>query len=202
MLSPACSSQLKAVRKITRSSVSPAAVAGLSPQVDRRVVLLGWAATVLRPQLQQSHLSSQPSQPIRRSSPTYTVAYLDPSICISAAYPAQFYLEKLRTSSQLARQQLGDLLEQEAYSGLSNSLVLEAFNDMRQSAFYLPCALAHDSRELANQAQADYLLFLKQCRQLDTTSRAAANARADHSDVEEAMALVWAAADDMMRLCQ
>ena len=72
---------------------------------------------------------------------------------------------------------------------------------MRQAAFYLPCALAHESVDLANQAQDDYLKFLKECRHLDNMSRAAANARADHSDVEEAISLVWRAADEMMRLC-
>ena len=134
-------------------------------------------------------------------SPDFSLAYLDPSICISATYPKDFYLEKLRTSEQLARKQLGELLEREAYGGLSNGLVLEAFNEMRQAAFYLPCALAHESTELANQAQTDYLLFLKQCRNLDSTSRAAANARADHEEVEEALAMVWDAAEDMMKLC-
>ena len=202
MLSQSCCSRPGAIRVIAASSAGPAAVAGPTPVVDRRVVLLSWAAAALHSQLQPLRVSAGPVQPVKSSSPLHSLAYLDPSICVSAAYPKDVYLEKLRTSSQLAKQQLGDLLSQEAYSGLANSLVLEAFNDMRQAAFYLPCALAHDSTELANQAQADYLQFLKQCRQLDTTSRAAANARADHSDVEEALTSVWMSANEMMRLCQ
>ncbi len=201
-LSPACTSRTDTSRVITRSSASLAPVSGLSPHVDRRLVLLGWGAAVLQRQLQPLRLSHEPIQQITSTRPLYSLAYLDPSICISAALPKEYYLEKLRTSSRLARQQLGDLLEREAYSGLSNALVLEAFNDMRQAAFYLPCSLAHDSMEVANKAQSDYNSFLKQCRQLDTVARAAANARADHEDVESAMAMVWMAADEMMQLCQ
>ena len=171
-------------------------------QADRRTFLLGWAACLLTPQLALSMPQSSSSLPATPQAPLYSLAYLDPEICISAAYPADFYLQKMRVSFQLARQQLGDLLEQEAYSALSNSLVLDSFNDLRQAAFYLPCALAHTSSNLASEAQLKYNQFLKQCRGLDKISRAAGNARADQSDVEDAMSLVWQAADQMLQLHQ
>ena len=170
-----------------------------SLQADRRTVLLSWGAALLQPQLAPLQHFTQTALPA--AAPRLPrLAYLDPSICISAAHPKEVYLDKMRSSEQLARQQLTELLDQEAYSRLSNSLILEAFNDMRQAAFYLPCALAHESKDLANKAQDDYIRFLKQCRYLDSTSRAAANARADHEDVEDALLMVWKSADEMLRV--
>ena len=200
MLSSSCSPRSDPVRVTAQAlyATPSRALIETGVRADRRTVLLGWGAALLQPQLATIQRFAQPTLPF--AAPRLPLAYLDPSICVSAAYPKDVYLDKMRSSEQLARRQLGDLLDLEAYSQLSNSMILEAFNDMRQAAFYLPCALAHESKDLANKAQDDYIEFLKQCRRLDTTSRAAANARADHEDVEDALAMVWKYADEMLRV--
>lgn len=107
---------------------------------------------------------------------------------VRPAFPAAAYVRQLRSKKGDTFASLHSFLLDGDYSGLSNSLVLSPFDDLRQACYYLPWALVTESEPAATQLQEAYIALRGRWKGLDDAALAAARFQADDADVRAAVA--------------
>lgn len=113
------------------------------------------------------------------------------------------YLARLKSKWPLAKAEIKGYLDRSDYSGLSNSLVVSPFDDVRQSLFYIPWALLPTNSSAAIDCQVAYNDFLQKLKAFDHAATSAGSYGADSEEVQAAFdALALSLADYLRKVPQ
>ena len=112
--------------------------------------------------------------------------------------PSPSTASQIATSRGPAFEELRELTDQLKFSQLNNALVIAPFDDVRQSAYFLPWALVKDDEDAGVAAQRRWLDFRERLIQLDETSIDAGRREADETDVGRCVDRLEAALDELI----
>ncbi|GAX73147.1 hypothetical protein CEUSTIGMA_g600.t1 [Chlamydomonas eustigma] len=109
------------------------------------------------------------------------------------------YIDKIRAARPNAMRQLSELIERGRYKDAAESLVLYPFDDVAQSAFYLPWAILKNDEIRATEVKLSYDKFSKALRGFEKKCREAASYRTEDDEVEDAFLSLNSSLDELLK---
>jgi hypothetical protein len=106
---------------------------------------------------------------------------------VRPALPAPSYVATLRRKRDETLSSLRALSDSGDFKGLSDSLVLSPFDDVRQACFYLPWAVVAQDEAAGTRLETEWQKVRVQWMNLDATALAAARFEKEDSDVSQAI---------------
>jgi hypothetical protein len=106
---------------------------------------------------------------------------------VRPALPPSAYVSLLRRNLLPALETLRSLASSEDYAGLSASLFLSPFDDLRQAAYFLPWAILPRDEQTATHLQELYLVVRSRWMGIDEAAIAASRGKESASGVAAAV---------------
>lgn len=156
----------------TRCNVPPSAHA----QPSRRALLALLPPTLL---LAASARAAEPAEPAANP--------LGEGQPVRPALPAAAYVKQLRLQRPAALAELRRLIDAGDFAGVSVALFIAPFDDVRQSAYFLPWAVVATNEKVGTALENKYIVLREAWKGLDDAAISAARFATDAAEVTAAL---------------
>ena len=103
------------------------------------------------------------------------------------ALPAAAYVKQLRAQRPAALAELRRLIDAGDFAGVSVALFIAPFDDVRQSAYFLPWAVVATNEQVGTALEVKYIAIREAWKGLDDAAQSAARYATDAADVTAAL---------------
>ena len=106
---------------------------------------------------------------------------------VRPALPAAAYVKQLRNQRPAALAELRRLIDAGDFAGVSVALFIAPFDDVRQSAYFLPWAVVATNEKVGTALETKYIVLREAWKGLDDAAISAARFATDAAEVTAAL---------------